>query len=515
MTHKITAIALSLFLGACSIETQAQQASVLPRSIPEKEGVSSSGISRFLDAAAGSKDEFHSFVFLRHGKIIAEGWWNPYKPALHHTLYSVSKSFTSTAIGFAVSENRLSVHDKVISFFPQDLPDTIAPNLSALTVQDLLDMSEGQDPEPTGRVITGDSNWVRSFLAIPVVHRPGTQFLYNSLGVYILAAIVQKVTGQTVVDYLAPRLFQPLGITDADWEVSPQGISTGGWGLRLKTEDLAKVGQLYLQKGSWQGRPLLPAKWIEEATNQHIDQVHDSLTRARRDSSDWLQGYGYLFWRCRHHAYRADGAFGQYIIVMPDQDAVLAITSETSDMQDELNLVWKYLLPAMQKDPLPAAPKEVAALQQRLTSLALPPLPAAADAQAEAGISGKTYPLAPNSTHITGLSFSFKDHLCQLSLQTDSATYPLSFGSGKWVEGTTTLHGPHLTSAAKASLTGLPPFRTAGSYRWKDTNTLELALRFIESPHTQTFECHFDSDKMSVTIYNSFDFAHKGIALHP
>lgn len=515
MISKIAAVILSLFLGAFSIETQAQQVSALPRSSPEKEGVSSSGIIRFLDAVAGSKDEFHSFIFLRHGKVIAEGWWDPYKPALKHTLYSVSKSFTSTAIGFAVSEGRLSVNDKVISFFPEDLPDTIPPNLSVLTVKDLLDMSEGQDPEPTSKVITMDSNWARSFLAIPVVHRPGTQFLYNSLGVYVLAAIVQKVVGQNVVDYLTPRLFQPLGITDADWEISPQGINTGGWGLRLKTEDLAKVGQLYLQEGRWKGKQLLPAKWVEEATTASIDQVHDSLTRAQRNYNDWLQGYGYLFWRCRHHAYRADGAFGQYIIVMPDQDAVLAITSETADMQDELNLVWSYLLPAMQKNPLPAAPKETAALQQRLASLALPLLPGTADAPAAANISGKTFSFAPNVNHITGMSFSFKDHLCQLTLQTDTAAYQLSFGSGKWAAGKTTLHGPHLTSPAKASLTGLPPFRTAGSYRWKDANTLELVLRFIESPHTQTIDCHFDPGKMSATIYNSFDFAHKGIELHP
>ena len=509
MTLPKNALTFSLFLLLVSMSAGAQQMSALPRSIPEKEGVSSSAIIHFLDAVAGSKDELHSFMLLRHGKVIAEGWWNPYKPTFKHTLYSVSKSFTSTAIGFAVSQGKLSVTDKVVSFFPRDLPDTISPNLSALTVKDLLDMSEGQDPEPTAKVITADTNWVRSFLAIPIVHRPGTQFLYNSLGVYVLAAIVQKVTGQNVIDYLTPRLFQPLGIAEADWEISPQGISTGGWGLRLKTEDLAKVGQLYLQKGKWKGTQILPAKWVEEATTASIDQVHDSLTRAQKPYNDWLQGYGYLFWRCRNHCYRADGAFGQYILVMPDQDAVLAITSETADMQDELNIVWKHLLPAMQKEPLPPAPKEVAALRQRLSALALP-LPAGmANESEEAALSGKAFSMEPNAGHISGMSFSFKDHLCLLSLKTDTATYQLSFGLGKWAEGQTGLHGPHLTSPARASLTGLPPFKIVGSYHWKDANTLELVLRFIESPHTQTIECHFDHDQLSATIANSFDFAHK------
>ena len=381
-------------------------------------------------------------------------------------------------------------------------------------------MSEGQDPEPTGPVITVDSNWVRGFFAVPIVHRPGTQFLYNSLGVYMLAAIVEKVTGQKIIDYLTPRLFQPLGIQGADWEVSPQGIGTGGWGLRLKTEDLAKVGQLYLRKGAWNGRQLLPAKWIDEATSISIMQPADPASKTSRDSSDWLQGYGYLFWHCRQkNVYRADGAFGQYIIIMPDQDAVVAITSETGDMQDELNLVWRYILPSIHTDPsssptqkeaLPADPAAETALKQQLSSLTiLPPswMTASPAATTLAGsISGKTFTVAPNAEHISRISFSFSDQLCHLTLTTDTATYQLSFGQGKWEKGTTTLHGPHLTSLAKASMTGLAPFRTVGSYRWKDDNTIELVLRFIESPHTRTISCHFDQNKMSATVQNSFSF---------
>jgi CubicO group peptidase (beta-lactamase class C family) len=323
-----------------SLAADAQMMNSLPRSVPEAEGVSSEGIISFIEAAAKSKIEFHSFMFLRHGKVIAEGWWNPYRAELKHTMYSVSKSFTSTAVGFAVSENRLSVDEKVISFFPKDLPDAISPYLSALRVKDLLSMSVGQEPDPTFAIIFRDCNWMKEFLKTPIIHQPGTKFEYNTLATYMLSAIVQKTTGEKVIDYLRSRLFKPLGIEGMDWEVSRQGISVGGWGLRLKTEDMAKFGQFYLQKGNWKGRQLLPKGWIEEATASTIDHELDvNSPETKKDSSDFLQGYGYQFWRCRHNAYRADGAFGQYIFVLPDEDAVIAITAETAfpTMQDEIS----------------------------------------------------------------------------------------------------------------------------------------------------------------------------------
>ena len=335
------ALFLVFFLiSACSTKPKNQSSTSLPRSVPEAEGVSSAGIITFLDSAAASRHEFHSFMFLRHGKVIAEGWWNPYKPELKHTLYSTSKCFTSTAMGFAISEKRLSINDKVISFFPKDLPDSVSPFLANMTVKHLLTMSAGQDPDPTSRVVSTDSNWVKGFLGRPVVNAPGTKFLYNSLASYMLSAIVQKVTVEKVIDYLTPRLFAPLDITGIDWEVDPQGINTGGWGLRVKTEDMAKLGQLYLRKGKWNGKQILPASWVEEATTFKIDQAPDA-PQSKKDLSDWMQGYCYQFWRCRNNAFRADGAYGQYIIVMPDKDAVIAIQAESPDMQDEINLVRK------------------------------------------------------------------------------------------------------------------------------------------------------------------------------
>ncbi|MEP6597409.1 MAG: serine hydrolase [Ginsengibacter sp.] len=426
-------------------------------------------------------------------------------------MYSCSKSFTATAIGFAVSENLLTVNDKVISFFPGDLPDTISTYLSELTIKDVLSMSDGQEPDPTLTVAARDSNWVKSFLALPVKYEPGTKFLYNSLGTYMLSAIVQKVTGQKVIDYLRPRLFEPLGIEGMDWEVDAKGINVGGWGLRIKTEDMAKFGQLFLQKGKWNGKQIIPATWVEEASTLKIIQ-HPEYSQAKKDSSDWEQGYCYQMWRCRHNAFRADGAFGQFIIVMPDEDAVIAITAETPDMQEEINLVWNFLLPAIHKDKLPFKTNLSSTLKQKLSSLALPVI-AKSTSPGKAVILNKTFLLEPNEKHIQSLSFNFHDNTCDIKLKTDTAVYQLAFGAGMWQSGETTKHGPSLVGAAKASFVGLPPLKVVGAYSWKDENTLELALRYIESPHTEKITCHFDGNNISVDIENSFDYGKKKITL--
>lgn len=486
------------------LTAEAQRAAKLPRSNPEAEGVSSTAIIGFLDAAAKSKTEFHSFMLLRHGKVIAEGWWNPYRADLKHTLYSCSKSFTATAIGFAVQEKKLSVDDKVISFFPTDLPDTVSTWLKELTVKDVLIMSDGQEPDPTFAVASRDSNWTKGFLATPILHEPGTEFLYNSLGTYMLSAIIQKVTGQSTLDYLKPRLFKPLGIEGMDWEINPQGINTGGWGLRVKTEDMAKFAQLFLQKGNWNGKQILPAAWIEEASTMKIMQ-DPNAPQSKKDSSDWLQGYCYQMWRCRNNAYRGDGAFGQFMIVMPEQDAVLAITAETPDMQEEINLVWEYLLPAFKENKLPANATAYATLEQKIKTLALP-LPAKAADTVAVAINGKTFMAEKNSLQLESLSFAFENNTCTATFKTGSGTYPIQFGAGKWQSGETSMQGPALTGTNKKNALILYPAKITGSYTWKDANTLLLTLRYIESPHTASFTCHFENNKLNLEAGRSFDF---------
>ncbi len=505
MTFKKTLYSLILFVfvvNACNSPTVVPQTDSLPRSTPEAEGVSSLGIIGFLEAVENSKHELHSFMFLRHGRVIAEGWWKPYSPNLRHTMYSLSKSFTSTAVGLAVREKYLSVDDPVVSFFPQDLPDSVSPFLADMKVKDLLMMSAGQEPDPTATIVANDSNWVQAFLRTPVVHDPGTQFLYNSMATYMLSAIVQKQTGKTVLEYLKPRLFVPLGIEGMDWEVDPAGTNTGGWGLRIKTEDMAKFGQLYLQKGKWKNEQLLPAEWVDEATTRQIVQS-PGLSEEKRDSNDWAQGYGYQFWRCRNNAYRGDGAFGQFIIVMPDQDAVVVITSETYDMQGELNLVWEHLLPAIKEGALPENKELAANLKHKLNTLALPLVEKETEYSMDLPVSTKTYKLRPNDQLIDTLLVQFRADTCHLLLRGKQGTQKLTFGANKWIIGETSRRGPNLLLGAKAHFKGLPAPIVAGNYAWKDSASVQLVLRYIESPHREIFRCTFNQDQVELSIAHS------------
>lgn len=496
-------ILIALLLSSCKQKTGDQVSENLPRSIPEAEGVSSENIISFLKAIEGSHHEFHSFMFLRHGRVIAEGWWDPYQPGLKHTLYSASKSFTSTAVGFAVTEKRLKVTDKVISFFPEYLPGTVSENLADMEVRDLLFMSAGQVPDPTRTITPNDTNWVKAFLALPVENDPGTKFLYNSMATYMLSAIVGKVTGEKVADYLAPRLFEPLAIRGMDWETDPMGINTGGWGLRLKTEDLAKFGQLYLQKGKWNGKQILPEEWIGEATTAKIDQM-PGADKAVRDSSDWLQGYCYQFWRNRYSGFRADGAFGQFIIVMPEKDAVIVITAESLETQKELELVWKYLLPAISGEKLPDNPDAYNRLKEMLTRLRLNTKATGIDSPLKTIISGKVYNCEPNGTRLSSLQFDFSDNICNLRMKTENDDYSFRFSHGSWAICETTRPGPNLLSQEIGYFRGIPPVKVACSYTWLDENTLELTLRYIESPHTEIITCRFDGDRLKAETRISF-----------
>ena len=465
-------------------------ATKLPRSTPESQGVSARGILDFLDAVEHEKLELHSLMIVRHGQVIAEGWWEPYGPELVHTMYSLSKSFTSTAVGFAVAEGKLRVTDKVVSFFPDDLPAQVGENLAALQVKDLLTMSTGNEKEPT-QICVKSENWVRTFLAQNFAHKPGTVFMYNSAATYMCSAIVQKLTGQTVLDYLTPRLFEPLGISGMTWETCPRGINTGGWGLSIQTEGLAKFGQFLLQKGRWQDKQLLPAAWVEEATQFHIQQPGGDKPDRPKAKNDWLQGYGYQFWRCQGStAFRGDGAFGQFTIVLPQQDAVVVMTSENKNMQGQLDLVWKHLVPAM------AAKAPQAADLSKLKTLSLAPLqggktsPAAMD---------KKFQLEANALGLKAASFAFRDDACVFTAD----AHTITCGLGAWKRGEASFPGtpPRLISG------GMPkqptPSKIAASAAWTDDSTLVMHWRYYETPHSDTVTCKFDGDKVTISFLNS------------
>jgi CubicO group peptidase (beta-lactamase class C family) len=317
--------------------------------------------SSYLQAVADSSEELHSVMVLQHGKILAEHFAVPDTP---HILNSVSKTFTATAVGFAIEEGLLSLDDCIVDLFPESLPEPLSDTVKRMTIRHLLTMNSGHGTDPTYAVRSGEGDWVKAFLEWPVAYEPGTCYCYNSLGTYVLSAAVQKVTGEKVVDYLEPRLWKPLGIEKPYWQESPAGINTGGWGLFLRTEDLARMGLCLLQGGQFCGKQVIPPVWVWEMSAAQVPSVsagvnERQVAEIRQDpsnpfydyfdpeKSDWQQGYGYQMWRCRHNAFRADGANGQYILVLPDQDAVIVTTAQIPNMRQELNLIWDYLLPAL------------------------------------------------------------------------------------------------------------------------------------------------------------------------
>ena len=482
-------------VAACAAgeRAEAEAPARLPRTHPEALGIDPAALVAFLTAVDAKPGGMHSFMLLRHGQVAAEGWWKPYAPAHTHMLFSLSKSFTSTAVGLAVSEGLLNVEDRVVSFFPDKLPATMDKNLAEMRVRHLLTMATGHDVDATGPTrAQPDGDWVRGFLALPVEHAPGSKFVYNSAATYMLSAIVQKRSGKRVLDYLMPRLFAPLGIEGPTWETCPQGIDTGGWGLSVKTEDIARFGQLSLQKGHWNGRQVVPQNWVEEATRRHVSNGDPA------SPSDWSQGYGYQFWRCRHEAYRGDGAFGQFCVVMPDQDAVLAITSGTGDMQAILNAAWEHLLPGMKPAALSlgAAGKELPHLLGRL-AITLPEGHATSPRAAE--FSGKTFHFAPNDLKIQSIALNFDRDRCHVTLQTEQGIQQREYGNKSWIEG-------------EASLEGTPSKKVVGRGTWTAEDTFTGTLCFYETPFTQTATCAFAHDQVTVTMRRNVGF---GSTEHP
>ena len=316
-----------------------------------------------IDTAQGV--EMHSIMVMQHGKVLAERWFNGWTPDSLHIMYSVSKTFTATAVGLAIEEGKIKLTDKVVSFFPDKLPAEVSDNLAAMTVWDLLTMSAGHDYDHTfeamrkegGNALSGENgqnagfDWVKDFLSYPVEHKPGEFYCYNSIATLMLSAIVQKVEGENVFSYLQPRLFEPLHISGIHWSETADGINHGGWGLFLKTEDMAKMGQLFLQKGEWNGKQLIPAGWISEASKKQIYSLPAGVRQEQlaernitEENSDLVQGYGYQMWRSRHNGYRADGAMGQFILIFPDKDVVIACTANSRNAQKELDLIFDNIL---------------------------------------------------------------------------------------------------------------------------------------------------------------------------
>lgn len=415
----------------------------LPRTRPAEVGIDPISIRNWLDAL--ERDDPRAVMVLRFGTVAVEGAWAPFQLETPYLLHSVSKSFTSSAVGMAVSEGLFGLDDPIAHYFPDRLPANPDPKLLRMTVRHCLTMTTGHATEPPNRLASADmeNDWVRAFFAHPVEFEPGVHFLYNSSATYMLSALVQVTSGDTLADFLTPRLFGPLGIAQHPWQQDPRGIDTGGWGLSLKAESVAKFGQLLLQDGMWEGHRVLPEGWVAQATSKQVDNSDGQAPH------DWNQGYGFQFWRCRPEAFRADGAWGQFCVVVPSLQLVVVVFSSTEDMGRLLDSVWEKLLPGVR----PFAPTDMAApsggmptpadvidldLAPRLASLASSPV--ASDSAAVQGVFSDE---AGNSVTVTEEGVSLLIGTTHLGATTDG-----------WTEQLVKIGNSEMLMATRAAWTG-------------------------------------------------------------
>ena len=467
----------------------------LPVSAPADQGVSAAGIHAFLDAVEHAPDvELHGLVVVRHGRVVAQGWWAPYTEQQVHLVYSLSKSFTSTALGFAVDEGLVGLDDVVVEAFPE-IDGITDERTRSLRVRHLAAMATGHTLDTWDRAVALDPDEpVRGFLLQPPQREPGSVFAYNQSATYTVAAMIQRAAGCSLVDYLRPRLLDPLGISEAAWQQHPTGRDIGFSGLHVTAGALASLGQLYLQGGRWEGRQLLPAGWVERATAKHV-------ATDERDDPDWAQGYGYQFWMARH-GYRGDGAFGQFMVVLPEADAVVAITAAAPAMQTVLDAAWEHLLPALtagggagdrgdgsgdggSDDGVAAGSGDAhadAALARRLADASLPAVDARptpdADSATWDGVSftadgsAGTPPLARVRLDASGEGWS-------LTLEEPGWIFTVPLGTDGW------------TVAEPVAPDGsVVPVAVSGG--WDEAGHLRFDVVFLQTPHRLAVTCDLD-----------------------
>jgi CubicO group peptidase (beta-lactamase class C family) len=452
--------------------------SSLPRSTPADQGVDPAAILSFLDALDERPDiEMHSLMVVRHGRVVAEGWWAPYSADRPQLLYSLSKSFTSTAAAFAQAEGLLDLDDAVVSHFPEFAADITDPRSRSMKVRHVASMASGHTREMMSEALGRDEEEpVRGFLLIPPDRDPGTVFAYSQPCTYTLASIIQRNAGMSLTRYLRPRLFDPLGIGRVGWHTFPPGREQGYSGLHARTEDIAKLGLLYLQRGRWEGAQLIPREWVAEATSKQVGNADNT-------EPDWRQGYGFQFWMARH-GYRGDGAFGQFCVILPEQDAVIVTTACTLDMQAMLDAMWAHLLPGLgPASDGPASPAVAFAqdkLSARLARLELPACPGASTPADWGPWTGPfsvtaTRPLSfppaiQAQTYLTSIEVAPQADGWQISLiePANALTFPL--GTGGW------------TICEPAGRQG-ETIPVAASGGWLDRQTLRAEVIFLETPH--------------------------------
>lgn len=481
-----------LFVVLCLLTAATARAQIheLQRSTPEAEGVPSKALITLFDSLTSlPHTDIHSVMVLRHGKVIGEIYPKPFAPEYCHTMYSCSKTFVGAAVGLAIEENRLRLTDRVATFFPELLPDSVSSNLADMTVRDLLTMTSGITPDWNMRNICTD--WIHTYLS-KLVKTPGKKFEYDSICSYLLSAIVQKVTGMTLFDYLKLKLFTPMHITDVAWQISPEGINTGGWGLYIQSESLAKFGLLLLNHGVWEGKQLLPASWVKQMTTKQMETGGDD--------------YGYQTWLCEYPgAVRADGALGQYILMIPDKDMVVVITECTLiDGRIQRRLVWNRLMPEVSDSKLIPG-KEYKKLQKKQQTYQLP----LEQGKAKSSLSGKyeenRIVLEKNKYGWNSLVMQFKPKEVVLTVTEEKGiSYDLHFGYKEWLKTAINAYPPY-SITPKDSFKGLKgPFRVAGSYAWSSSATLQLKAHYVNWISALALKFRFDGTHVQLSVAENY-----------
>ena len=473
----------------------AAQTGDLPRSTPAAEGISTQAVIDMMDSLVALPEcDIHHVMVMRHGKVVAELHPAPFRAEDSHTLYSASKTFTSLAVGIAIDENLLRLDDRVMTFFPDKRTDRVSDNMAAMTVRDLLMMASGVKPDWTMR--NNSMDWVKDWLAKPVDDKPGTLFQYDSMCTFMLSAIVQRVTGFTVLEYLQRKLFAPMHITVADWETSPDGINTGGWGLRVQAETMAKLGQLLLNEGNWNGEQLISADYVKAACSRLID----GGAKETVPPTDGNQGYGYQVWQSKWPgSYRADGAMGQYTVVVPQEDLVVVILGMKLYGHEELACIWNQLMPGLKATPLQPEKK----LQQRLENLcasAKLTLPKGKRTGKKASaMMGSQLQLEHNRFGLK--SIEVNDNMLKLNYE-NGTEEELAMGYRAWRYSALTGH-PYYSINAINCMEGFKNgFQAAAAYAWTSPSMLEVRVHYVDWISGLVFA--FDFDKNEVTIRDTY-----------
>jgi len=449
----------------------------LERVEPEQADVDSQGIVDFLRLVEDKQINMHSFMLLRRGLVAAEGYCRPFGASTMHPIFSVSKSVTSAAIGIAIGEGRLSLEDRVVDFFPDKLTGPSHRYTTRMTVEHLLQMTTVHP-----RSVETGADWVKSFLTAPPSHAPGTVFGYDTIGTHTLCAILQRITGLTVHQYLQPRLFEAIGMGEIEWDSCPMNINKGGSGIRCTTEALARFGQLYLQQGVWNGRSVLPEGWVERSASRLVDNTHARMLL------DGGQGYGYQFWRCRHNAYCAFGMGGQFVVVIPEKEAVFVSTANTMMHKDGhqmiLDALWEALYPAMAgQKPAGVGAEDRIALRRKLDELSLIIPKGRAASSIVPRISGRRWLLAPNPPGFDACEFDWSGgNAPQLRFYSGASRADVRFGLNCWLIGREPFSGS----------------QSANAGTWVDERTCVIHIQLLDALQMFMLTCSFTDDGLLV-----------------